>query len=203
MRLLSGVLAAIVVIAAPAAQSPDEVLSDTRLSVHTLVREDIFAGFKSDNMARFERGERNIEILLTQRPEQRGNLLAWKAGTKLYRALLAHEAGQPEAFARLCAWGLVDSYRQQHSEPGRYTWWDYRAGNFHKNYVMRIDHLLVTSPVAARIVWAEIDREARKGKPIPSDHAPLVIDLDEPGHPFEAGWTSAEGRIAARRGGAR
>jgi exodeoxyribonuclease-3 len=50
------------------------------------------------------------------------------------------------------------------------------------------------------VVWAEIDREARKGKPIPSDHAPLVIDIDEPGQSFDAGWTSAEGRIAVRRG---
>ena len=63
---------------------------------------------------------------------------------------------------------------------------------------MRIDHLLVTRPLAERTVWAEIDREARKGKPIPSDHAPLVIDLDRPGHPFEAGWAAAEARIASR-----
>jgi exodeoxyribonuclease-3 len=63
---------------------------------------------------------------------------------------------------------------------------------------MRIDHLLVTKPLAARVVWAEIDREARKGKPIPSDHAPLVIDIDTAGHPFDAGWESAEERIAAR-----
>ena len=104
-----------------------------------------------------------------------------------------------EAFARLCRWGLVDTYRLHHPEPGRYTWWDYRAGNFHKNFGMRIDHLLATRKVAERIIWAEIDREARKGKPLPSDHAPLVIDLDETGHPFDAGWTSAEGRIVARR----
>jgi exodeoxyribonuclease-3 len=103
-----------------------------------------------------------------------------------------------EAVARLCDWGLVDAYRQKHLEGGRYTWWDYRAGAFHKNFGMRIDHLLVTAPVAARTVAAEIDREARKGKPIPSDHAPLVVDLDTPGHPFDAGWASAEGRIAAR-----
>jgi len=108
-----------------------------------------------------------------------------------------------EAFAKLCGWGLIDGYRLHHSEPGRYTWWDYRAGNFHKNYGMRIDHLLMTQPVAARTVWAEIDREARKGKPIPSDHAPLVIDLDQAGQPFDAGWSSADGRIAARRGGGR
>jgi exodeoxyribonuclease III len=104
-----------------------------------------------------------------------------------------------EAFARLLGWGLADAYRLKHTEPGRYTWWDYRAGNFHKNFGMRIDHLLVSAPVEERVVWAEIDREARKGKPIPSDHAPLVIDIDAPGHPFDAGWASAEGRIAARR----
>ena len=109
---------------------------------------------------------------------------------------------EPErlAFGRLREWGLVDAYRLHHPEPGRYTWWDYRAGNFHKNFGMRIDHLLVTASVLERTVWAEIDREARKGKPVPSDHAPLVIDLDLPGHAFDAGWASAEGRIAARRG---
>ncbi len=108
---------------------------------------------------------------------------------------------EPErtAFARLRQWGLVDVYRLRHPEPGRYTWWDYRAGNFHKNFGMRIDHLLVTSSVAARTLGAEIDREARKGKPVPSDHAPLVIDLDEPGCPFDPGWADAESRIAARR----
>ena len=105
-----------------------------------------------------------------------------------------------EAFARLRRWGLVDVYREHHSEPGRYTWWDYRAGNFHKNFGMRIDHLLATRPLAERTLWAEIDREARKGKPIPSDHAPLLMDVDGPGHPLDAGWASAQGRIAGRRG---
>ena len=94
------------------------------------------------------------------------------------------------AFSRLCEWGLLDAYHRHHPQPGRYTWWDYRAGNFHKNFGMRIDHLLVTAPVAERVVWAEIDREARKGKPVPSDHAPLVIDLDHPGTQFDAGWKS-------------
>ncbi len=104
-----------------------------------------------------------------------------------------------EAVARLCRWGLVDAYRQHNPEPGRYTWWDYRAGMFHKNYGMRIDHLLVSAPLAKRTVASEIDREARKGKPIPSDHAPLLVDIDAAGHAFDAGWASAEGRIAARR----
>ena len=101
-------------------------------------------------------------------------------------------------FDALLRWGLVDGYRSKHAEPGRYTWWDYRAGNFHKNFGMRIDHLLVSPSVAARLVGAEIDREARKGKPTPSDHTPLVIDLDQPGRAFDAGWKGAEKRIAAR-----
>jgi exodeoxyribonuclease III len=103
-----------------------------------------------------------------------------------------------DAFFRLCSWGLLDAYRLHHAETRRYTWWDYRAGAFQKNFGMRIDHLLVTRPVAQRTVWAEIDREARKGKPIPSDHAPLMIDLDQPGHLIDAGWEAAEARIAAR-----
>jgi exodeoxyribonuclease-3 len=97
-------------------------------------------------------------------------------------------APERQAFDRLCRWGLVDAYRLRHREPARYTWWDYRAGNFHKNFGMRIDHLLVTSAVAKRVVAAEIDRAARKGKPIPSDHAPLLIDIDTPGTPFDPGW---------------
>jgi exodeoxyribonuclease III len=103
------------------------------------------------------------------------------------------------AFMSLIDWGLVDAYRQHHPELDRYTWWDYRAGDFHRNVGMRIDHILVSAPVAARTVWSEIDREARKGKPIPSDHAPLVVDLDERGRVFDAGWASADDRVAARR----
>lgn len=107
-------------------------------------------------------------------------------------------AAERAAFDRLCRWGLVDAYRKHHDEAGRYTWWDYRAGDFYKNFGMRIDHLLVSGPVAARTVASEIDREARKGKPIPSDHAPLTLDLDEAGRPFDAGWAGALERIAAR-----
>jgi exodeoxyribonuclease-3 len=111
-----------------------------------------------------------------------------------------HVSGpERDALAALLRWGLIDAYRALHSEPERYTWWDYRAGHFQKNFGMRIDHLLVTRSLAERVIWAEIDREARKGKPIPSDHAPLVIDVDSPGTPIDAGWAGAEQRFAARR----
>jgi exodeoxyribonuclease-3 len=82
------------------------------------------------------------------------------------------------AVAALRDWGLVDAYRLHHPDPGKFSWWDYRAGNFHKGLGMRIDHLYVTQSVAARCVAAEIDRDARKGK-LPSDHAPVYIDLTD------------------------
>jgi len=109
-------------------------------------------------------------------------------------------APERAAFARLLELGLIDAYGARRTERGRFTWWDYRAGNFHKNFGMRIDHLLATPDVVARIAWAEIDREARKGKPIPSDHAPLIVDLDALGREIDAGWGGAGERIAARRG---
>ncbi len=108
---------------------------------------------------------------------------------------------QPEraAFGALLDWGLEDAWRARNPDTRRFTWWDYRAGNFQRNEGMRIDHLLVSAPVARRVIAVEIDREARKGKPIPSDHAPLVLDLDEPGRPFDPGWAGTEDRFAARR----
>jgi exodeoxyribonuclease III len=104
-----------------------------------------------------------------------------------------------QALRQLRDWGLVDAYRSICAEGGRFSWWDYRAGMFHRNEGMRIDLLYVTAPVAERVIWSEIDREARKGKPTPSDHAPVVVDLDEPGQPFDAGWEGALARIAARQ----
>src|SRR4029077_17131781 len=98
-----------------------------------------------------------------------------------------------DSFKRLLDWGLVDAFRAQRTETGRFTWWGYRAGNFHKNFGMRIDHLLATRPIVERLVWAEIDREARKGKPIPSDHAPLLLDLHAPRRPIDARRGAARG----------
>jgi exodeoxyribonuclease-3 len=67
---------------------------------------------------------------------------------------------------------LQDLFRARHPEPGRFSWWDYRAGAFHKNQGLRIDHILVTDELGARCTAVDIDREARKGKQ-PSDHAPV------------------------------
>ncbi len=102
------------------------------------------------------------------------------------------------AITALTERGLRDAYRMRHDEPGRYSWWDYRAGMFHKNFGMRIDLLLVGDAVAGRLVDAEIDREARKGPPVPSDHAPVTVDLDEAGAPLSPDWEGALARIAKR-----
>jgi tetratricopeptide (TPR) repeat protein len=82
------------------AQSPEPPLSDTRLTVHTLLREDIFAGFLSDDMERFTRGEKNLQTLLEKRPAAKSNLLAWKAGAATYRAVRAHEANRADEFQK-------------------------------------------------------------------------------------------------------
>jgi exodeoxyribonuclease-3 len=97
------------------------------------------------------------------------------------------------------SWGLILSYGVQLPVVLRYSWWYYRAGGFLKTLGMRIDHLLVSPPLARRVIASEIDREARKGKPTPSDHTPLILDLDEPGRAFDAGWAGVEERSASRR----
>jgi exodeoxyribonuclease-3 len=59
-----------------------------------------------------------------------------------------------------------------------FTYWDYRAGMFHQDLGMRIDLVLASAPVAGRVQAAWVDRQARKGTK-PSDHAPVIVDLDE------------------------
>lgn len=100
MRTIVWSCAVVVLSSIAYAESPDPPLSETRLPISTLVREDIFAGWQENDMERYARGEKNIELLLEQRPRSRAGLLAWKGGSKLYRAVLAHEAGNDEEFER-------------------------------------------------------------------------------------------------------
>jgi exodeoxyribonuclease-3 len=83
-----------------------------------------------------------------------------------------------ELLADLCSWGLVDLFRAQHDEDKIYSWWDYRAGDFHQGRGLRIDLVLGSAPVVERLAWTVIDRNARKGQS-PSDHAPVIVDLDD------------------------
>jgi exodeoxyribonuclease-3 len=80
------------------------------------------------------------------------------------------------ALGELEAWGLVDAFRRLQPEPGLYSWWDYRAGDFHQGRGMRIDLVLASEPLAERATFATIDRQARKGEK-PSDHAPVIVEF--------------------------
>ncbi|MBU2671006.1 exodeoxyribonuclease III [Actinoplanes bogorensis] len=82
-----------------------------------------------------------------------------------------------EALAGLRAVGLQDVVGRPLKGDHPFTYWDYRAGMFHMNKGMRIDLVYATASVAGRVTDAVVDREARKGKG-PSDHAPIVVDLD-------------------------
>ena len=82
------------------------------------------------------------------------------------------------ALASLQTLGLHDVVREHWPTARVFTYWDYRAGMFHKDLGMRIDLVLASSVVADRVRAAWVDRHARKGT-LPSDHAPVIVDLDE------------------------
>jgi exodeoxyribonuclease-3 len=82
------------------------------------------------------------------------------------------------ALADLLGIGLRDVVRDRWPQERIFTYWDYRAGMFHKDLGMRIDLVLAGAPVADRVRAAWVDRQARKGTG-PSDHAPVIVDLDE------------------------
>lgn len=82
------------------------------------------------------------------------------------------------ALAELQALGLRDVVRDRWPSERVFTYWDYRAGMFHRDLGMRIDLVLAGDTVAGRVRSAWVDRQARKGTG-PSDHAPVIVDLDE------------------------
>jgi len=82
------------------------------------------------------------------------------------------------ALADLAGHGLHDVIRERWPTSRVFTYWDYRAGMFHQDLGMRIDLVLASDAVEARVRAAWVDRQARKGSG-PSDHAPVIVDLDE------------------------
>ena len=87
-------------------------------------------------------------------------------------------APERSALAELEALGLRDVMRDRWPTERVFTYWDYRAGMFHQDLGMRIDLILAGGPVASRVRAVWVDRQARKGRG-PSDHAPVIVDLDE------------------------
>ena len=87
-------------------------------------------------------------------------------------------AAERGRLGRLLDGGLVDAWRRLHPDEPGFTWWDYRAGHFHRGLGMRIDLALLSPELAGRLAACRVDRRYRKG-PAPSDHAPLLVDLDD------------------------
>jgi exodeoxyribonuclease-3 len=136
-------------------------------------RKLLWLGTLHDWLARTESPDRDLAVLgdFNVAPEDR-DLWSPKAFVG------ATHVTEPErdAVARLRDWGLVDAFRHCYADDRLFTYWDYRRGDFHEHRGMRIDLALMTRPLAERITWAAVDRNARKGK-LPSDHAPLLVDV--------------------------
>lgn len=79
---------------------------------------------------------------------------------------------------RLMDWGLTDALTHFDEAGAQFTWWDYRGAGFERDLGMRIDHLLVSQPILNRARSVRIDRDARSA-PGPSDHAPVVLELED------------------------
>ena len=82
------------------------------------------------------------------------------------------------AFRRLINMGLTDAFRALHSDPRRYTFWDYQAGAWQKDHGIRIDHILLSPQAADRLLGAGIDKFTR-GWEKPSDHVPVWVELED------------------------
>jgi exodeoxyribonuclease III len=93
------------------------------------------------------------------------------------RGQLHFHPDEHRALARLLDFGLVDAFRQLHPEERRFSWWDYRGGDFRANRGLRIDYVFLTSSLSARLKRAEIDASPRR-LPKPSDHAPVLVELE-------------------------
>ncbi len=102
---------------------------------------------------------------------------SWNEG--LLGGGIFHTSEERSRWSRLMEWGLVDLYREVEPAGTRFSWWDYRAGAFHKGQGLRIDFLLATAAIRERVRGVEIDREYRKKKEgmVASDHAPVIAEL--------------------------
>ena len=85
------------------------------------------------------------------------------------------------AFQRLIDQGWIDALRTLYPTDTIYTYWDYFRNAFSRNAGIRIDHLLLSPPLAGRLQVAGVDREVR-GWEKTSDHAPTWIELSADGN---------------------
>jgi len=130
-------------------------------------------------VARFDaRGRPEAAVLCGDFNVAPGPLDSWDE--ERLRGSIHHTDAERSRIRRLNESGLIDVVRELQPSSRSFSWWDYRGGAFHRNQGLRIDLLLATASVASRARSAEVDREYRKKKDdlIPSDHAPVIVDLD-------------------------
>jgi exodeoxyribonuclease III len=96
---------------------------------------------------------------------------------RLWQGRIMFSEQERATLANIEQWGFHDAFRQHTETGGHFSWWDYRAGAFRRNMGLRIDHIWITKALVSRNKQTWIDIEPRKWER-PSDHAPLVIELD-------------------------
>ena len=96
---------------------------------------------------------------------------------RLWQGRILFSEKEREALQHVKDWGFTDAFRMHTEVGGHFSWWDYRAGAFRRNLGLRIDHIWLSSPLAARNKNTWIDLEPRKWEK-PSDHAPVVAEFD-------------------------
>jgi len=95
---------------------------------------------------------------------------------ELWRGKVLFSKPEREAIEEVRGWGFTDAFRMHHQGGGFFSWWDYRAGSFQRNAGLRIDHIWVSEPLAARCKRAWIDKGPR-GWERPSDHTPVLAEF--------------------------
>ncbi len=95
---------------------------------------------------------------------------------ELFRGKVHFHPDEHRALAKFRDFGLIDAFRELHSEPGLYSWWDYRGGGFRKNEGLRIDYVFLSESLARRCTSATMDVEPRRLDK-PSDHIPVLVEL--------------------------
>jgi len=95
----------------------------------------------------------------------------------LWQGRILFSRRERAALEHIRDWGFTDAFRQHTEEGGHFSWWDYRQGSFRRNAGLRIDHIWVSKPLAARSVATWIDTEPRTWER-PSDHTPVVAEFE-------------------------
>jgi exodeoxyribonuclease-3 len=96
---------------------------------------------------------------------------------RLWQGRILFSEKEREALQHVKDWGFTDAFRLHTETGGHFSWWDYRAGAFRRNLGLRIDHIWLSRPLAARNKNTWVDLEPRKWEK-PSDHAPVIAEFD-------------------------